>query len=67
MTDAAAALSKKPDRPAKNVVHEQRILVETIRKELREQKIYQGFTINPYTKSKYIILFLRDYYFMLFI
>lgn len=39
------------DKPAKNIVHEQAILVETIRKELREQKLTEHFSINPFTKS----------------
>lgn len=42
---------KKTDKPAKNIVHEQAILVETIKKELREQKFYNSFSINPFTKS----------------
>jgi hypothetical protein len=39
------------DRPAKNIVHEQAILVETIKKELREQKLFTNFSINPFNKS----------------
>jgi hypothetical protein len=44
---------KKGDKEPKNIVHEQAILIETIRKELREQKLYENFTINPYKKRKY--------------
>jgi hypothetical protein len=42
---------KKTDKQPKNIVHEQAILVETIRKELREQKLYENFSINPFDKS----------------
>ncbi|CAF0821861.1 unnamed protein product [Brachionus calyciflorus] len=45
--------AKKPsDKPPKNIVHEQAILVETIKKELREQKLYENFSINPFTKRE---------------
>ena len=55
MTDAQA---KKPgEKEGKNIVHEQAILVETIRKELREQRLYENFSINPFTKSKNCKLF----------
>lgn len=39
------------EKPTKNIVHEQAILVETIKKELREQKLTEHFSINPFTKS----------------
>ena len=45
------------DRPTKNIVHEQAILVETIKKELREQKLTEHFSINPFTKSKRLVLY----------
>lgn len=49
----ADAQTKKPgEKAAKNIVHEQAILVETIKKELREQRLYENFSINPFTKSK---------------
>ena len=51
------------DRPAKNIVHEQAILVETIRKELREQKLTEHFSINPFTKRRNIF-FKNDLNFM---
>ena len=45
---------KKPtDKGTKNMVHENAILVETIRKELREQRLYENFSINPFIKRKY--------------
>lgn len=48
-TDAA---KKANDKIApKNIVHEQAILVETIKKEMKEQKLYENFSINPFTKS----------------
>jgi hypothetical protein len=36
----------------KNIVHEQSILVETIKKELRDQKLYEEFSINPFVKCE---------------
>lgn len=48
----ATDVKKSIDRPAKNIVHEQAILVETIKKELREQKLYEKFSINPFTKRE---------------
>ena len=47
---------KKSDKLPKNVVHEQAILVETIRKEMREQKLYENFSINPFNKSIFIYI-----------
>ncbi len=51
----AEVAKKAADKPVKNVVHEQRILVETIKKELREQKLYTEFTVNPFTKSQFFL------------
>ena len=49
----ATDAQKKPgDKPPKNIVHEQAILVETIKKELREQRLYENFSINPFTKRE---------------
>lgn len=48
MTEAA---KKSNEKGPKNIVHEQAILVETIKKELREQKLYENFSINPFVKS----------------
>lgn len=47
----AEAVKIPSDKAPKNIVHEQAILVETIKKELREQKLYENFSINPFTKS----------------
>ena len=49
---AAPAAKASFDKPAKNIVHEQAILVETIKKINREQKLFTNFSINPFTKSK---------------
>jgi hypothetical protein len=45
---------RSSDKAPKNIVHDQAILVETIKKELREQKLFTNFTVNPFTKSKII-------------
>lgn len=37
---------------AKDVSHQNAIHVETIRKELRYQKLHTEFSINPYRKCK---------------
>jgi hypothetical protein len=50
--NAGGAPGAKKAEKVKNVVHEQAILVETIKKELREQRICEEFGINPYTKRK---------------
>ncbi len=44
----------KSEKAPKNIVHEQAILVETIKKELREKKLYENFSINPFTKREII-------------
>lgn len=41
---------KSQGKAPKNIVHEQAILVETIKKELREGKLYDNFSINPFEK-----------------
>ena len=48
----AEAQKKSNEKQPKNIVHEQAILVETIKKELREQKLYKNFSINPFVKRK---------------
>jgi hypothetical protein len=48
---AAPAAKASFDKPAKNIVHEQAILVETIKKINREQKLFTNFSVNPFTKS----------------
>lgn len=52
MTDVTATAKKGGDKLPKNIVHEQAILIETIRKELRDQKLCETFSINPFVKSK---------------
>ena len=51
MADAKKNAVSGGEKSAKNIVHEQAILVETIKKELREQKLTEHFSINPFTKS----------------
>jgi hypothetical protein len=48
---AAPAAKASFDKPTKNIVHEQAILVETIKKINREQKLFTNFSVNPFTKS----------------
>ncbi len=43
-------MADKKEKEPKNIVHEQAILVETIKKEMREGKLYENFSINPFTK-----------------
>ncbi|XP_056132744.1 protein FAM183A [Lampris incognitus] len=40
----------KPEKPPLDIVHQDAILAETIRKEQRRQKLYTEFSINPYKK-----------------
>lgn len=52
MADVSTTGGKKGGEKApKNIVHEQAIQVETIRKELRDQKLCEHFSINPFVKS----------------
>jgi len=50
---------KTQEKEPKNIVHEQAILVETIKKELREGKMYDNFSINPFVKRKFECQFLQ--------
>ena len=43
---------EKSERAAKNMVHENAILCETIRKEYATQKLYTNYSVNPYVRSK---------------
>ena len=47
MADAAKGGGKEPA----NIVHQQAILVETILKEERHQKLFTNYSINPFRKS----------------
>jgi len=40
----------KKGREPKNQVHQEAILVETIRKEMAEQKLYTNYSVNPFKK-----------------
>ena len=57
MGDAKKAGGKSAE---KNIVHEQAILVETIKKELREQRLYETFSINPFVKRNFFAWNVRD-------
>ena len=50
MAQAAAAAGQKEPT---NIVHQNAILCETIRKENQTQKLYTNYSINPFKKSKY--------------
>lgn len=52
MADTSNVVKKGGDKQPKNIVHEQAILIETIRKELRDQKLCEHFSINPFVKRK---------------
>ncbi|XP_067678131.1 cilia- and flagella-associated protein 144-like [Haliotis asinina] len=45
-----AAAGKGAVKEPQNVVHQNAILCETIRKEQRHQKIYTSYSVNPYKK-----------------
>lgn len=47
---AEANAQKGTTKEPKNIVHQQAILVETIKKEIREGKMYENFSINPFIK-----------------
>jgi len=52
------AEKKSKEKEPKNIVHQNAILVETIRKELREQAFFDTFSINPFVKRKCFIFLL---------
>lgn len=45
-------MAKQPTKEPVNMVHQNAILVETIRKENRTQKLFTNFSINPFTQCK---------------
>lgn len=46
-------MAKQPrEKEPVNIVHQNDILCETIRKEVRNQKLYTNYSVNPYKKSK---------------
>jgi len=47
---AATQTQKEP----KNLVHQNAILCETVGKELRNQKLYTKYSMNPHKKCKYL-------------
>lgn len=46
------AAGKQQEKDPINIVHQNAILVETITKEQRHQKLNTDYGINPYMKSK---------------
>jgi hypothetical protein len=44
------AKDAKKGREPKNQVHQEAILVETIRKELAQQKLFTNYSVNPFKK-----------------
>jgi hypothetical protein len=46
------AAGKSGGKEPANIVHQQAILVETIHKEERHQKLFTTYSINPFRKSK---------------
>ncbi|CAF1177453.1 unnamed protein product [Adineta steineri] len=51
MAEPAKKDAKKGREP-KNQVHQEAILVETIRKEMAEQKLFTNYSVNPFKKSE---------------
>ena len=52
MAQAAAAGQKTKEKEPINIVHQNAILCETIKKENKTQKLYTNYSINPFKKSK---------------
>jgi hypothetical protein len=50
--EGGAGKDKKKGREPKNQVHQEAILVETIRKELAQQKLFTNYSVNPFKKCK---------------
>jgi hypothetical protein len=53
------AKDTKKGREPKNQVHQEAILVETIRKELAQQKLFTNYSVNPFKKcnsSNFILI-----------
>jgi hypothetical protein len=51
MAEGAPKETKKGREP-KNQVHQEAILVETIRKEIAQQKLFTNYSVNPFKKSE---------------
>ena len=63
-TSVNMATKKDKEKEPINIVHQNAIFCETVRKEQRHQKLYTNYGLNPYKKSKrpttpisYIIFF----------
>ena len=46
-----AAKQPKEKEPA-NIVHQNAILCETIKKEMNNQKLYTSYSVNPFKRSE---------------
>jgi FAM183A and FAM183B related len=51
------AADKSGGKEPANIVHQQAILVETIHKEERHQKLFTNYSINPFRKSMLFLCF----------
>ena len=49
---AAGAGATQTQKEPKNLVHQNAILCETVEKELRNQKLYVKYSMNPHKKCK---------------
>ena len=49
---AAGGAAKKGEKEPANIVHQNAILCETIKKENKSQKLYTNYSINPFKKSE---------------
>lgn len=47
----ACEMAKTREKEPINIVHQNAILCETIGKEVRNQKLYTNYSINPFKKS----------------
>ena len=50
-----AEKAKQKEKDPVNIVHQNAIFRELIRKEQRNQKLYTSFSVNPYKKSAFYI------------
>ena len=50
---AATAHASKGEKEPVNIVHQNAIFRETIKKEQRNQKLYTDYSVNPFKKSRH--------------
>ncbi len=55
--DGGAGKDVKKGREPKNQVHQEAIIVETIRKELAQQKLFTNYSVNPFKKCNFYNLY----------